>query len=192
LLELAALQAWFGQEKELAAICRRGLALAKNTTVPETAERAAKVCCLLPSTDKAQHETALALARKAVELGKDNPNLLWFQMTLGLAEYRSGHFAEADAALIAAAKIGRDNFYVAGPSALYRAMSLFRQGKQEEARKLAIEAASKMKPLPCDEKDPLAGNAYHNDLIVWMAYKEAKAIIQFEPAPAAPAPPGGK
>jgi hypothetical protein len=48
LLELATLQAWFGQDKELAATCRRGLELAKDTAVPETAERAAKVCCLLP------------------------------------------------------------------------------------------------------------------------------------------------
>jgi hypothetical protein len=49
-----------------------------------------------------------------------------------------------------------------------------------------------MKLLPKDEKNPRAGNAYHNDLIVWMAYKEAKALIQFDPAPTAPAPPGGK
>jgi hypothetical protein len=105
-------------------------------------------------------------------------------MTLGLAEYRSGHFAEADAALIAAAQSGKDNFYVAAPSAFYRAMSQFRQGKEDEARKLAIEAASKMKPLPKDEKNPLAGNAYHNDLIVWMAYKEAIGLIPFEPAAA--------
>jgi hypothetical protein len=43
-----------------------------------------------------------------------------------------------------------------------------------------------------DETNPLAGNASHDDLILWMAYKEAKALIQFEPAPAAPAPPSGK
>ena len=52
--------------------------------------------------------------------------------------------------------------------------------------------ASKMKPFPRDEKNPLAGKASHNDLILRMAYKEAKALIQFEPAPAAPAPPSGK
>jgi hypothetical protein len=66
-------------------------------------------------------------------------------------------------------------------------MSLFRQGKKDEARKLAIEAASKMRPLPKDEKNPLAGNANPDDLILWIAYKEAKALIKFEPAPAASA-----
>jgi hypothetical protein len=43
-----------------------------------------------------------------------------------------------------------------------------------------------MKPLPKDEKNPLADDANHDDLILWLAYKEAKALIKFEPAPAAP------
>jgi eukaryotic-like serine/threonine-protein kinase len=191
-LKVTTLQAWFGQDKELAATCRRGLELATNTTVPETADRAAKVCCVLPTTEKEQLDAALALARKAVQLGKGSQNQPWFQMALGMAEYRSGQFAEADAALIAAAKGAENNPHVAGTSALYRAMSLFRQGKEDEARKLATAAAAKMKPLPKDEKNPLADNANPDDLILWLAYKEAKALIQFEPAPAAPAPPSGK
>jgi serine/threonine-protein kinase len=190
--KLAALQAWFGQDKELAETCRRGLALAKYTTVPETADRVAKACCLLPSTDKAQLEAALGLARKAVQLGKGSQNQFWFQLALGMAEYRSGHFAEAAAALIAAPKGYADNPHVAGTSAFYRAMSLFRQGKEDEARTLATAAAAKMKPLPKDEKNPLADNANSDNLILWMAYKEAKALIKFEPHPAAPAPSSGK
>ena len=55
------------------------------------------------------------------------------------------------------------NYYVAGTSALYRAMSLFRQGKENEARQLALEAASKMRPLPKDEKNPLAGISMGGD-----------------------------
>jgi eukaryotic-like serine/threonine-protein kinase len=69
---------------------------------------------------------------------------------------------------------------VTGIAAFYRAMSLFRQGKEEEARKLALAAAAKMKPLPQDEQNPLANEANHDDLILWLAYKEAKAIIQFD------------
>jgi len=37
-----------------------------------------------------------------------------------------------------------------------------------------------MTPLPEDEKNPLAGKANHDDLIVWLAYREAKALIGFE------------
>ena len=71
-------------------------------------------------------------------------------------------------------------------SAFYRAMSLFRQGKENEARRLATEAASKMKPLPRDEKNPLAGDANPDDLILWLAYKEAKELIKFDVSPAQP------
>jgi hypothetical protein len=42
-----------------------------------------------------------------------------------------------------------------------------------------------MKPLPKDEKNPLADKANHDDLILWLAYKEAKALIGFDATPAA-------
>ena len=63
-------------------------------------------------------------------------------------------------------------------------MSLFQQGKENEAHKLATEAAAKMKPLPKDEKNPLAGGASLDDLLLWLAYKEAKDLIRFDAAPA--------
>ena len=161
----------FGQDEEFSDTCRRALDFATGTFDPSTAERTAKICCLRPTQDKTRLGAALALARKAVDLGKNHNWLPWFQMALGMAEYRNGHFAEADAALIAAATDGKDNPSVLGTSAFYRAMSLYRQGKEKEALQLAIGAASEMKPLPKDEKNPLTGNAGHDDLIVWMAYK---------------------
>jgi hypothetical protein len=107
-------------------------------------------------------------------------------MGLGMGEYRCGHFAQADAALLAVENAEKIPGYLSGTSAFYRAMSLFQQGKKDEARRLATEAAAKMKPLPKDEKNPMADNAYNDDLILWMAYKEAKALIKFEAAPALP------
>jgi hypothetical protein len=62
-------------------------------------------------------------------------------------------------------------------------MSLFKQGKAEEARRLALEAAAKMKPLPKDDEAPLAGGA--DDLILWLAYKEARARLNLRAAPTA-------
>ena len=103
--------------------------------------------------------------------------LFYFQMALGMAEYRCGHYAEADAALLAASQLGETNYYVSGTTAFYRAMSLFKQGKETEARKLASEAVAKMKSLPVDEKTPLAGGANADDLILWMAFKEANALL---------------
>src|SRR6516164_2633916 len=78
---------------------------------------------------------------------------------------------------------GQDFQYAVGLAAFYRVMFLFRQGKTDEARKRAAEAAAKMRPLPADEKKPLAGGATYDDLIVWLAYKEAKALIGFDGAP---------
>ena len=68
----------------------------------------------------------------------------------------------------------------------------FDRARLNVARKLATEATAKMKPLPVDEQKPVAGGAdaddltIADDLIMWMAYKEAKAMIHFDAAPAAP------
>jgi WD40 repeat protein/tetratricopeptide (TPR) repeat protein len=195
-LKVAALQAWFGQEKELADSRQRILAFAKETNEAETAERVAKACSILPSTDKGQLELAVALGRRAVKLG--SVGWEWGPMALGMAEYRSGNDAPADLALLAAAKAGPTNPHATGTSAFFRAMSLFRQGKKDEARKLAIAAAAKMEPLPKDENNPLAnltappgGGDTQEYLIMWLAYKEAKALIKFDAAPATSATPTG-
>ena len=189
-LKVAAFQAWFGQEKELAGTRQRILAFAKETNDAMTSEIAAKACSILPSTDKGQLELAVALGRRAVKLGWDGWE--WGPMALGMAEYRSGNAASADLALLAAAKEAPLNPHVTGTSAFYRAMSLFRQGEKDEARKLAIAAAAKMQPLPKDENNPLASGDTQEYLIMWLAYKEAKSLIKFDAAPATPATPIGK
>jgi hypothetical protein len=81
-LKVAALQAWFGQEKEFAATRGRILAFVKSPANAATAERAARACSILASTDKAELGAALALAGTAVTLGKSARSLL----ALGMAE----------------------------------------------------------------------------------------------------------
>jgi WD40 repeat protein/serine/threonine protein kinase len=182
LLRTAALQAWFGQDKELAATCDRALRVVRDTKDPTTAERTAKICSLRQADDRT-HKAALVLAWRAVEFGEGHVYYVYFQMGLGMSEYRSRHYAAADAALLAAAKLGDNNYHVSVTTAFYRAMSLFRQGKEAEARKLATEAAANMRPLPTDEKNPLDGDSTADDLILWMAYKEAKALMKLDAAP---------
>jgi WD40 repeat protein len=176
-LKVGALQAWFGMDEAYAATCVRSLTFAKGLSDPKAMQVMARICCVRPTADKARQEAVLALARKAVELDKKN---LACRLALGMAEYRSGHFAEADAALIALKE--------PGVGAFYRAMSLHRQGKKDEARKLATEAAARLRniPLPRDEKKPLEGGhrpIAPNALIMWLTYKEAKALIGFDEAP---------
>jgi hypothetical protein len=70
LLKVAALQAGFGQEKELAAIRKRCLAFAKDTNDSGTAERAAKACSIRgPPTRRSSKRHWPSLGR-GVELGK--------------------------------------------------------------------------------------------------------------------------
>jgi WD40 repeat protein/tetratricopeptide (TPR) repeat protein len=185
--KVAALQAWFGQDKELTATLQLIRAFAKDTDDAGTAERAAKAGSMRASTDRAEIDAALALARKGVELDKNSEWREWRLLSLGMAEYRIGNDVAADEALLAAANAGANNAIITGISAFYRAMSLFRQGKEDEARKIAIAARARMKPLPKDEQNPFADGAYYDDLILWLAYKEAKAMIQFDAAPPAKA-----
>ena len=186
-MRLASLQAWFGREKELAATLRRIREFARDTDIAETAERAAKTCSIVPAATRSELDQALALARRGLELDGDRTDWRnWRLLALGMVEYRSGHDEAAIEALLAAEKADPTNLKSTGIAAFYRAMSLFRQGKEAEARQVALEAAAAMKPLPKDEKNPLADEADHDDLILWLAYKEAKALIRFDE----PTPPG--
>jgi tetratricopeptide (TPR) repeat protein len=190
-VKVAVLQAWYGQEKELAATRQRVVAFAQGTGDGVAATRAARVCSILPTTDKALLEAALDLGRKGVKAGLAPARFL----ALGMAEYRSGDYAAAVEALEKAAQVGPDNNnpQSKGISAFYRAMSLFRLGKTDEARALALAAAAAMKPLPADLENPLADiNDPINDLIVWLTCKEAKAMIGFDAPPANRAQPDGK
>jgi tetratricopeptide (TPR) repeat protein len=184
-LEVAARQAWFSQERDFADTCRRALEFAAGTKDPLIADRIAKTCSLMSLAEQAQRDAALVLARSAVQLGEKHPLLPYFQMAQGMAEYRCGHFVDADAVLAAATTKGKGDAYTQMTGALYRAMSLFRQGKREEARQLATAAAATMKPLPKDEPNLLAEKAKHDDLILWLAYKEAKKLIGFDAPPSA-------
>jgi hypothetical protein len=57
----------------------------------------------------------------------------------------------------------------------------FRQGQrpsvEEVGRRYPQHADEIREVLPADGQNPLAGNSNCNDLILWLAYKEAKAII---------------
>ncbi len=172
-LATAAKSAWLHDENKHAETCRTAIGFAEGLNDPVILERAVKACSLSPTEDSEQRSKALALARKVVELGKGHGLLPYFRLTLGMAEYRSGHDREADAALASATSSAKGNPRIVDIAAFYHAMSLSRQGKREEARKIVADTAARMKPLPQDEKSP----QFHDDLILWLAYKEAKAMM---------------
>ena len=180
----AALLVWFGKDQEHRTTSQRMLESAANTESYGTAERVAKIACLRPIDAAETRKAALDLARKAVELGKDQKTFLpWAHLTLGMAEHRSGHYPEAATALGTAFQTAAETNYISNQPRIestanfYLAMCLFQQGKQAEARSLFAATEAKMKPLPADEQNPLAEGASHDDLILWLASKEAKALL---------------
>jgi eukaryotic-like serine/threonine-protein kinase len=194
-LTLAVWQTWFGQDTDYEATRYRLVQQADGTDDPFTAERAAKVACLRPTTNAALLGAALVLAQRCVELGKSK-NSEWLpcdQLTLGLAEYRNGQYAAAEQTLFTAEQTAGDlhdasvdiQHEIQGTARLFRAMSLFRRDKPEEARKLFSQAEAEMPPSPKDESKPhVDGKSVDRDLLVmWLAYKEAKALIEGPTAP---------
>lgn len=171
------MQAWSGQQDEHTATCNNALTYLKDTTNPSQAERVAKICSLR-EMDDAIHEAALVLARRAVESARPNALNPYYQMALGMAEYRARNYENAAVALREASRLGASNYYVSGTSAFYLAMCLARQDKQEEGRRLADAALKKMRPLPSDERNPLVGRVTLDDLVLWLAYKEALELFK--------------
>jgi len=136
----------------------------------------------LPQATPERRAEILSAATRAVERGKNSNFLIYFQMALGMSQYRSGLYADADStpAATVASQSAKEDTHVQATCAFYRAMGLHHQGNAAEALSLAKATAQRMKPLPADESQPLAGNSNIDDLIVWMACKEAKSLIGFE------------
>ena len=181
LVTLATWQTWFGHDADYDATRRRMLELAEGTDEAMKAEQSAKTYCLRPSTDAARLGQALNLAQRAVQLGKRD----WDYLALGLAQYRNGQFAAAEGTLAVAEQMAGENQPLQGIARFFLAMSLFRQDRPEEARKLFAQAEAQIPTLPTDEHIPLVDGqlAKHDALICWLAYKEAKALIEGPSAP---------
>jgi hypothetical protein len=106
--------------------------------------------------------------------------LSWCQLSLGMAQYRNGAYAAAERTLTLAEQTAGRSRDIPGPARLFRAMSWFRQGRPEEARKLFNQTAAEMPPFPLDPTKPLDGDrtASHDVILCWLAYKEAKALLE--------------
>lgn len=178
-LAAAVQHAWFGRHAEFTDTIQQALAFAKDTTDPINAERIAKACIAFPTSDQSILTAGLELAQRAVKLGQKHPYLPYFKTTLGIAFYRNGHFAQAEAALSDAAK-GTPNTRLIAIANCYRAMSLCQLGQVDAARPLAADAASKTQPPATTDKLV----PFHDELILEMASKEAATLLNAASAPA--------
>jgi tetratricopeptide (TPR) repeat protein len=186
-LTLAAWQAWLGLDSDFDQTRLRALQLAAATeSDTSAADDAVWTCCLRPSTDNALLSSALKLGRRGVALGNTHSLLPYHQLALGLALYRNSQYAEAQQVLTPVQNTLRHEPALVGPARLFCAMSLFSQHKTEEARNLFRLAAADMPPLPQNERQPQAAGTILDGrmLIWWLAYKEARALIDPHALPA--------
>ena len=186
-LDLAAWQVWFGRDADYEATRHRLFEKGgerDDPTDPGWAEQRARVLCLTPSTNTALLAKALDLARRAVGLEYPATEWMrWHQLALGLAEYRNGQYEAAAKTLEVAEQpvVSPLRIYGDLPSMarMFRALSLFRLGRTQAARQLFKETEGQIPPLPPDEGRPVAeGLPFNHDLVIcWLAYKEAKSVI---------------
>ncbi len=107
-----------------------------KTTNPVVAERTSRACLLLPASGE-ELEQAVALADRAVTLGKDHQYYCFFMAANALAEYRLGRF---ESALDWGQKAGAKGAWV--PTYLVLAMAHHQLGHAEQACR-ALDQAEK-------------------------------------------------
>jgi TPR repeat protein len=178
-LTLATWQAWFGKAADYEVTRQQILKLANGTDDALTAEMAAKAYCLSPSTNGVLLTNALDLARRGVEFRKGTPWLCWYQLSLGLAEYRNNQYAEAEQILTDAEQNAGKYQEIPGTARFFHVMSLLKQGHAEAAWQIFNQSEAQMPPYPHDTNKPLLDGkmASHDVMIGWLAYQEAKSLF---------------
>jgi len=181
-MRFATLRLWLGEDAAYVATRREMLAVATSTNQPAAAERIARLAALRPIPEGPLREAALAYARSAVADGRTNAALPWYQLALGMVEYRCQDFQAADLALQDAGQVSQSTFrpdLLLPTVGFYRAMSLWQQGKRSQAGQLFNQTKSTMPPLPVTlDQTPLDDGACHDYLTLWLAYKEVEAMLR--------------
>jgi hypothetical protein len=175
-LELAARQAWLGQSEEWRSTTRAILASVTDTVHLPSADRAAKSALIVAGASAEILQQARQLARAVGEEGKVGILAPWFLFCHGLAEFRAGNDLGAEE-ILRTVRLGGISARLAVVP-IYRAMIAVRTGRLEDAHRLLDDAAARMRPLPIDAQDPLAQGGDHDDLITWLAWNEAQAMLK--------------
>jgi tetratricopeptide (TPR) repeat protein len=177
----AALEVWFGRAAEHAALCQRWLTWAGAHPQFTVKGRAAAMVNLGPVADPQLRASAFNLARQAVEAAPNNALIVWYRLTLGVAAYRLERYPEAERMLLESEQDGPSIWHPPArtcTSKLFRAMMLFRQDQLDAARRLFTEAEAATPPLPADVQWSLAEGADYDDLMLWLSYREARALLK--------------
>lgn len=176
--KVAVVYAAIGDRARHEAHCRWLMDRYRDAVMPTDAERSVKGYLLFPSAedpallDHALERARLA-ARDAVERG-EGQWLLWFVGSQGMAEYRSGNYAEAVTQLAKAAK--DDNLYISSLVLPFQAMAEFAQGNHEQAGKILEQAQAAAARLPEPGSEEYL-REWTDTLTTQIALREAERVV---------------
>jgi eukaryotic-like serine/threonine-protein kinase len=155
--------------------CQTMLARFGQTTDAGVAECIAKACLLRPGTG-ANLEAATQLADVAVVLAKERQATGWRAITVGLGEFRRGHFARA-------AECGRRVLAEPGPgngrdleASTLLAMACGRSGGPDESRATLASAIECARTNLTDPAGTYFSWKFHESLLAHIFLREALAI----------------
>ena len=117
------------------------------------------------------------LAREAARAELNVDQRPWYQQALGMAEFRAGNDAAAEAAFLSAEQASKTGnwqpnlrSFVQVPCRFYRAMILLREGKTTAAKTLFEEALAEMPPIPENANRALPVQVNQDHLLCWLAH----------------------
>jgi tetratricopeptide (TPR) repeat protein len=145
-----------------------------HTDNPNIAERTAKTCLLVPNAVD-NLEPVVQLAKRALTINPNHPEMKWFYLARGMADYRLGQYEGAREWFQKASSSDvPDNFR--DPTVyLLLAMSYHRQGKTEEARLAEKTLGIVDKNLPKMESGDLS-DSWDDWLRFQIIRREAEAL----------------
>jgi tetratricopeptide (TPR) repeat protein len=165
---------WSGDNQRHQRLCRTLLQSAEGTENAKVARDFSKVVLIHSTLDPAHIDAAARLAVKAMDLAPSNS---WGMLSMGMAHYRQGELSRAAEWLNRA--VGAEPANLSLVARAFLAMTKFQQGKPNEAREdlRAVEAG--LGPVAStDLQSPFT--LHHDELAVWLAWKEARQTLQIE------------
>ena len=173
---LAALLVQSGDLQGYRLHCARELVRFAGASDPNTAERMAKDCLILPPP-AAQLPSITKLADVAVAAGSTNKAFAYFQFAKGLAELRAGHFGGAVDWLQPVTEASGDIFRTVQAMA---ALAIAQNGlKQTDHARVTLTKAIEFANERFPKKAPLDLEERWNDwYIAQLLMREAEALIQ--------------
>jgi tetratricopeptide (TPR) repeat protein len=155
--------------------CRGMLERFGDTTDRNRAERIARtIGCVPLETSGVPPQRLVEMADRALAGETPAPDLSWFQLARGTAEYRVGRF---DAAALWLAKVPPSELADYKLAQLYLAIAQYRLGDRARAAETLARAAKAMEDYPKPGAGKLS-NEFHDQLFALIALREAEAMIR--------------